>query len=144
MKRTISLLTITAASILGVFWVFDRSEVLDYGPEGAVRIVPADVEPDGQAKICFDQLKWKKICPSAFNYYIIDSEKRRTDYEPHAITLPPFLPDGPIAKCRPWKVPTLPAGDAIMMAWSTSNCAPWGGYWPIKTIVPTIRFKVHG
>ena len=124
-----------------VFWVFDRSPVIDYGPPGSVYLTPTEVSPGDTIEIHFDHVTWYRNCPLFFRYYIIDSAGRRSDYEPHH-THPAKL--GLVEpKWREFHVPNLPKGEARVYAWANAECLPLGYWWPISTpLLPAMRLVV--
>jgi hypothetical protein len=131
-----------AAAVIAplVFWVFDRTSVLDYGPPGAVYLRPVEGQPEETLELHFDKITWLRRCPTYFHYYIIDADKKRSDYEPHH-THPEKL--GPVQpKWRPFRVPALPKGEATIYPWANSECLPLGYWWPIRIDLPPIKFTV--
>lgn len=145
-----------AASILicGVvsFWYwYANRPALDYGRPGSTYFDRQIAGQGEEIEICFDNVVWRRICPSRLISHISCIQRVQRDgrdvVEMRGFNTPAYeinvpMQTGPIAKkCRPFKLPVAcQPGPLKYEAFAQSECGPLGNV--VYSQMPPLRLSI--
>ena len=127
-------------------WVLN-GPVLSYGDPAKTYFNPAVASPGDKINLCFDDISWFKICPSALSTYLQPPRVHRRDFPNYNISTPLSIGKVP-PKCRPFIVPDVSLidingnkvegyGIAEFTGHATHFCAL-----VVKTALPKIKLEI--
>ena len=138
-----TLATFVAVTIL-IWGTLLRGEVVSYGDPLKTYLKPTQGIEGTDIQICFDDVVWKRLCPSKLVTYLTPVRGSRLDLGTYEINVPATTGRIP-PKCRWWKVPMLgenrEAGAAVMAGHVQSECGLLDRWYPIYTQLPPTAFN---
>jgi len=139
--------------VLGLWQFVYRGEVMSYGiTKDSVRFKPTTATEGDTIELCFDDIVWKRLCPSHLVTNLTPAKGPRLDLTPYPINTPfhvdaKDLPHRVTPKCRKWVVPDLgpdrSAGLAVLSGFGESYCSPLDYWRPIITPLPSAKITIN-
>lgn len=135
-KWPVIIVASAGVAVTGWYWFANRS-ALDYGRPGATYFDRQIAAPGEEIEICFDNVVWRRICPSKLVSHITCVQRIQRNgrdiieargFNPPAYNINVPMKTGPIVKkCRPFVLPTAcQPGPLRYEAFAQSECPPFG------------------
>lgn len=151
------------AVVFAMWMLLFRSEVVNYGDPKSVYFEPNVATEGDTVSLHFDDVVWKRLCPSRLVTYLTPAKGSRLDLETYIINVPYTIdevqPDGTVVKVktplphrvppkfRKWIVPELgknqSPGLAVVSGHIESECSPLDHWRPIITPMPSAKITIN-